>query len=65
MLKTKQKLIESALAELKKEDDVLLEMANIIREEHPEIPANIFISSGRGYPHGPRIKVQTDHDASV
>lgn len=42
-----------------------LETANIIRDDHPQLPSNVFISQGTGFPRGPRIKVQTNRERGV
>lgn len=44
--------------------DLVCEMANILREDHPELPSNVYISAKQGS-HGPRIKVQLNDDGSV
>lgn len=46
------------------EKDIVCEMANILREDHPELPSNVYISAKQG-DHGPRIKVQLNDDGSV
>ena len=43
----------------------LLEIANIIRDDHVQLPSNVSISQGAGFPHGARIKVQTNRGRSV
>lgn len=48
-----------------KDSELLLEMANILRKRHHEMPCNIFISGKNNSKHGPRIKIQNNHSLNL
>lgn len=51
--------------EILNEDEFLFEMANLTRKNFKELPANLYISTKGHAKHGPRIKIQQDHDENV
>ena len=46
-------------------EEMLLEMANILRKRHKEMPCNIFISAKNNSKHGPRIKIQNNYSTNL
>ena len=61
---SKNKVVEDMDEVRDMDSDLICEMANILREDHPELPSNVYISAKQGS-HGPKIKVQLNDDGAV
>lgn len=46
-------------------NEPIMEMANIVKSRHPEMPSNLFISQKNNSTHEPRIKVQNNYTDKV
>ena len=46
-------------------EEMLLEIANILKKRHKEMPCNIFISVKNNSKHEPRIKIQNNYSINL